>query len=259
MGYVNGIPGWVDLMTTDVDGCKDFYGGLFGWTADDMPTPMGPPYTMFRLDGRTVAGMGPIPSGQPMPPVWSTYVLVADLDGAVGATVGAGGAVVMPAMDVMDQGRMAMVSDPSGAVIGIWQPQVHEGAEVFNTAGALAWNELQSRDLDSAKPFYEAVFGWRWVDGPENSGYFMAELAAKPGDDKSVAGAMATPPGVPDAVPSFWMVYFGVADVPAALAKAGELGGTTLFEPMSMGGMTFAGITDPAGASFAVVSNAAMT
>jgi predicted enzyme related to lactoylglutathione lyase len=250
MRHPDGLVGWVDLMTSDVEAARAFYSDLFGWTSQDMPTPMGPNYTQFYKDGKVVAGMGPLPpdmSAAGVPSQWNSYVIVEDLDSKLAKVGPAGGQVVMPAMDVMTQGRMAMVADPSGAVIGLWQPQDHQGAELFSVPGAQTWNELQSRDVEAAMPFYEAVFGWRWVDSGQ-PGYWMANLDSKPGDDKSNAGAMGMPEGVPPEVPSFWGVYFAVADCDAALARATELGATVTFPVMEMGPMRFAGITDPTGA-----------
>jgi predicted enzyme related to lactoylglutathione lyase len=253
----NGLFGWVDLVTGDVATAKDFYTALFGWTTEDMPTPMGPSYTMCRNDGKLVAGIGPQPpdlAAAGVPSSWNSYVLVEDIDAVCAAVPGAGGTVVMPTMDVMTQGRMAMVADPSGAVVGMWQPGDHQGAELYNVPGALTWNELQTRDLAAATPFYEQVFGWRWEDSGDGSGYLVAQLDAKPGDDKSNGGAMAMPPGVPDQVPSFWGVYFAVADCDASLATALGLGAVEAFAPMEMGPMRFAGLHDPTGAMFMIVT-----
>jgi predicted enzyme related to lactoylglutathione lyase len=249
MRQPHGLIGWVDLSSTDVDASKAFYGPLLSWEFEDVPTPMGPAYTMCRLEGRLVAGIGPQPPGMAgMPSVWSSYVLVTDVDALCASVPGAGGAVLMPPMDVMTQGRMAMVADPTGAVVGLWQPREHEGAEVFNVPGALTWNELQSRDLDAACAFYEAILPWRFEAG-QDDGYRMIVLDAKEGDDKSNGGAMSMPPGVPDEVPSYWAVYFAVADCDAALARATELGAEVFLPTMEMGPMRFGGVTDPTGAS----------
>jgi hypothetical protein len=102
----------------------------------------------------------------------------------------------MEPMEIPPEGRMALIADPSGAVVGLWQPEEHQGVDVIDTAGAMAWNELQTRDLPRASRFYEAVFGWEWTT-PDNSDYLVAALDAKAGDDKSVAGAMPMPPAVP--------------------------------------------------------------
>ena len=251
MLHPHGLFGWVDLVTDDVDAAKAFYAGLFGWEFEDIPTPMGPSYTMCRLDGRRVAGIGPQPPGmaeQGVPPMWNSYVIVEDLDVVCAAAEAASGAVVMPAMDVMTEGRMAMVADPSGAVCGLWQPGDHQGAEVFNVAGSLSWNELETRDLAAAMPFYEQVLGWRFEDSPHSTGYRTIVLDAKAGDDKSNGGAMDMPPGVPEEAPNFWAVYFAVDDCEAAVARIGELGGQVTVPPMEMGPGTFAGFTDPTGA-----------
>jgi len=251
MRQPNGLFGWVDLVTTDVAAAKTFYSALFGWETEDMPTPMGPAYTMCRRDGKVVAGIGPQPPGMAqagVPSMWNSYVLVEDLDATCAAVPGAGGAVVMPGMDIMTQGRMAMVADPSGAVVGLWQPQDHEGAELFNAPGSLTWNELQTRDLAAATPFYTSIFGWRWEDSGDGSGYLVGMLDTKAGDDKSNAGAMAMPEQVPAEVPSFWGVYFAVADCDATLAEATGLGAGVVFPTMEMGPGRFAGISDPTGA-----------
>jgi len=251
MLHPNGLFGWVDLVTTDVDAATAFYLPLFGWDAEVIPTPMGPAYTMLRKDGKVVAGMGPQPPGMAAsgaPSMWNSYVLVDDIDATCAAVGRAGGMVVMPAMDVMTQGRMAMAADPSGAVVGLWQPGDHQGAELFNAPGSLTWNELQTRDLAAATPFYAEVFGWRWEDMGDGSGYLVAHLDTKEGDDTSNAGAMSMPPDVPAEVPSFWAVYFAVADVDESLLLATDLGGSVLFAPMQMGPGRFAGLTDPTGA-----------
>jgi hypothetical protein len=255
MRYPNGLFGWIDLMTRDTAAATQFYEGLFGWTHVDLPTPMGPPYTQFSKDGQLVCGMSPMMPGVPeqVGAFWNSYVLVEDLDAALARVPGAGGTVSMPAMDVMDQGRMAMASDPCGAVVGLWQPKRHEGAEVFNAPGSLTWNELQCRDVDKALPFYAQVFGWDWTDGP-NEGYHVANLPAKQGDDKSNAGAMEMPPGVPAEAPNVWMIYLAVDDCDTSMAAAQELGGHVFVPAMEMGPGKFGGLVDPTGGMFFVMS-----
>ena len=132
----------------------------------------------------------------------------------------------MPVMDIMTKVGWRMISDPSGATVGVWQPIDHQGAELFNEPGSLTWNELQSRDLERAKAFYAEVFGWRWVDGQvPDVEYYVGNLDAKSGDDKANCGAMPMPDMVPASAPSMWMVYFAVADCDESVARAQELGG----------------------------------
>lgn len=255
MRYPNGFLGWIDLMTRDTGRATEFYEGLFGWTHVEQPTPMGPPYTQFYKDGKLVCGMSPMMPGVPeqVGAFWNSYVIVEDIEATVDRVLPARGTVMMAPMDVMDQGRMAMISDPTGAALGLWQPGTHEGAEVFNVPGSLTWNELQTRDIDAALPFYEEVFGWEWTDGPD-SGYHVANVAAKQGEDKSNAGAMGTPPGVPDEAPNVWLVYFAVDDCDTSMAAAADLGGQVFLPAMQMGPGRFGGLIDPTGGMFLVGS-----
>lgn len=251
MRYPHGLFGWVDLTTTDVERARTFYTQLFGWTSRDLPTPMGPAHTMFAKDGKLVAGMSaqqPDLAAAGVPSLWSSYVLVEDVDAVLATVEPAGGTIVMPAMDVMEQGRLAMLRDPSGAVVGLWQPGTHQGADLFNAPGALTWNELQTRDLAVATAFYAAVLGWRWEAAGD--GYQVAYLDAKEGEDKSNAGAMAMPEGVPPEAPPSWMVYFAVADCDESVVSAQQLGATVFLPAMAMGPGRFAGLVDPTGAMF---------
>src|SRR3954447_3692733 len=157
--YPPGTPLWVDLGSADVEASRGFYGTLFGWTASEPGPPEAGGYRFFEQDGKMVAGLGPLmQEGQPS--AWSSYVSVVDADATAAAARDAGGSVVVEPMDVMDVGRFAFVSDPGGAVIGLWQPRRHTGAEIVNEPVSLAWNELNTRDVEAAKPFYTAIFGW---------------------------------------------------------------------------------------------------
>lgn len=252
MPHTNGLLGWVDLVTTDVEGCRSFYQQLYGWESTDMPTPMGPSYTIFTKNGKSVAGMGPQPPDMAAAPsMWNSYVIVDDVDHVLKRVAESGGSVVMPAMDVMTQGRMAMIADPSGAVLGLWQPRDMPGAELFNAPGALAWNELQTRDVASAKAFLTEVFGWRYepMEGSPVE-YYVGNLDAKEGDDKSNCGLMAMPDVVPAEVPNFWAVYFAVEDCDTSVTLAQQLGGQVFMPAMDMGPGRFAGLNDPSGAMF---------
>lgn len=245
--------GWVDLSTTDVEAAKTFYAGLFGWEYEDIPTPMGVDYTMCHLGGGLVAGLGPMPPGMAdtgAPSTWNSYVIVKDVDATAATAVESGGAVVMPAMDIMTSGRMAMIAGPDGAVLGLWQPMEHQGADVFDVPGALAWNELQSRDLAAATGFLSSVFGWRWeAQSPGGMEYYVGHLDAKPGNTEN-CGAMTMPEGVPPEAPSMWVVYFAVADCVASAEQIPTLGGEVFLPPMEMGPGMFAGASDPTGAMF---------
>ena len=122
--YSNGQFSWADLQTPSVDGAKKFYSSLFGWDMSDMPTPMGSPYTICTMRGQPIVGMGAQPPDMKgAPAFWSTYVNVDSVDAIATKVTSNGGKVVMPAMDVMTQGRMMMLQDPTGAMLGCWQPK----------------------------------------------------------------------------------------------------------------------------------------
>jgi predicted enzyme related to lactoylglutathione lyase len=206
-----------------------------------------------KRDGKSVAGMGPQPPGMAgAPTLWQSYVMVDDLDAHVARVEGLGGRVTMPPMDVMTEGRMALVADPAGAMVGMWQGGDHKGAEAVNVPGALSWTELETHDLQGSLPFYAGLFGWRWEEAEGQPGYHVAMIDDKPGEDKSNCGAMAYPPGVGPEVPNAWYAYFLVESAEAAAARAKELGGGVFLEPMPMGPMLGAGITDPTGGAFLV-------
>jgi predicted enzyme related to lactoylglutathione lyase len=119
-GVVNepGALCWDELLTNDIERSKEFYGSVFGWTADTHEGEM--PYTEFKVDDRAIAGMMTIPPMAPegMPPSWSVYFAVGDTDDAVARVQALGGSVMVPPMDI-EPGRFAVVADPQGAVFDV--------------------------------------------------------------------------------------------------------------------------------------------
>jgi predicted enzyme related to lactoylglutathione lyase len=245
--YEHGVPSWVDLGTADAAKTAEFYSSLFGWNVQQGPPEAGG-YSIAELRGRPVAGLGPQQS--PGPPYWSTYVNVDDADKAAAGATEAGGTVIVPPMDVMDAGRMAIFSDPAGAVIGVWQPNTHKGAGIINEPGTLTWNELVTSDTAAAKRFYEKVFGWGTVTHGEGAGAYTEFQVS----GRSIAGMMARPPEMPEG-PPYWGVYFAVADTDAAAKRIGELGGKVVMPPRDIEPGRFAVASDPAGAMFQVIAS----
>lgn len=249
--YAPGTPLWVDLGSPDLEGSKSFYGGLFGWEAETSPIPEAGGYTLFRSNGKLVAGAGPLQDPN-QPPAWSTYVATDDADATAQRVREAGGQVVMEPMTVMDQGRMAIFMDPTGAFISIWQPGAHRGAELVNQPNSLAWNELATRDLPRAKEFYKKVFGWESETSSMENGSSYTEWKL---NGRSIGGAIEMNGGFPPDVPPHWLTYFSVSSVDAAVKKAEELGGRVVVPPTDIGSAgRFAVLTDPQGAVFAVHS-----
>lgn len=239
-----GTVAWIDLTTSEVTATADFYAGLLGWELHTEDTPMGP-YVVGMIPAGPAAGlMAPMPGTPESPPSWTVYISVADIDATWATALEAGATPLMEPMEIPGGDRVAMLVDPASAVIGMMQP-TEEGSMAFGGSGAVVWVETDTRDTATSQAFYERVFGWSTVESP---GY---ALFTQDGDQ--VAGLMDIPPGVPDEVAAYWLVYFGVEDVVATVARATELGGTVAAPPMTVGGMRFAVLEDPVGAAFAVL------
>ncbi len=250
--YREGTPSWVDLMTSDPEGARAFYGGLFGWEFEIDPDPATMNYTSCRLNGKRVAGMGGQPAPAGMPTLWTTYFAVDDADKTAERIAEHGGAVQMAPMDVMDLGRMAIAADREGAMFGLWQGRQHIGAELVNQPGTFVWAELSTRDLDGGTAFYSEVLGQRWDDfdtGGQGPRYRVANV-----EGKVVGGALQMGPEVPAEVPSNWGVYFGVEDADAAVAKATELGGSVQAPVFDTPQGPMAVLRDPQGGMFSVIA-----
>ena len=250
--FVVNAPAWIDLSSTDPDKSRDFYSKLFGWEATPEKDPAAGGYAIARLDGKDVAGIGGTQDPQ-APSAWMLYIGTKDAD-AVGKKVEAeGGKVIAPAFDVMDVGRMAVFQDPSGAFISAWQPNTMYGSEVVRKPGAFSWAELNARGIDKAKQFYSKVFGWGEKVSPMGEGqgdYTEFKLGGE-----SIAGGMEMNPMVPKEVPSYWMVYFGAADVDKAHKKAVDLGASEMLPPADFPGGRFSILSDPQGAAFGILSS----
>src|ERR1700738_2886309 len=165
-GYIPGVPCWIDSSQPDPEAAAAFYGGLFGWDFEDvMPPGSDGQYLIARLRGGDVGAVARAPEGGPPmggPPmaIWNTYVWVHSADEAASKVRDAGGRVVMDPFDVMDAGRMAVLTDPDGAAVSARQAKDRKGARIVNEPGSLNFNGLNTRDAEAAKTFYGSVFGW---------------------------------------------------------------------------------------------------
>lgn len=247
--YEPGVPCWVDLGSPDPAAAAAFYSGLFGWeVAAPGPVEETGGYMMATLGGKNVAGLGP-QQNPDVPPYWMTYVSVDDVEKTAAIAAQTGATIVVDPFDVLDAGRMAVLIDPVGAALSLWEPRNHIGAQVVNEPGALSWNELTVRDVDTAKAFYAAVFGWEAQSDPLASGnYFEFKLSGK-----SVAGMMPMTDDWPADMPSHWMPYFATDDTDATAAKVNELGGSVPVPPTDIPPGRFAVLNDPHGAVFSVI------
>jgi predicted enzyme related to lactoylglutathione lyase len=245
--YEDGVPSWVDLTTSSVEDAGKFYGGLFGWKLDVGPPEAGG-YAMASLKDRPVAGIAPSQeAGGPV--YWTTYVNVASADDAAKKVTDNGGSVMLAPMDVMDVGRLAVFGDPTGAAFAVWQAGAHKGAGLVNEDSTYSWSELVTTDVEGAKTFYAAVFGWGADTHGEGPGAYTEWKIG----DRSVGGMMEKSAEMPAEVPSHWQVYFTVKDADAAVAKVKELGGSVSMGPMEIEPGSFAVCLDPQGATFNII------
>jgi predicted enzyme related to lactoylglutathione lyase len=244
----HGAVSWVDLSTPDIDGATRFYGGLLGWTFTRSESPMGV-YVVATVDGDEVCGlMAQDPSVAGAPAEWTVFLTVEDVDTTSQQIGRAGGAVLQPGFDIPGGARVAVAADPSGAMFAIIAGGPRPDGPYFSDRpGAVGWAEVLTRDPASVIAFYDSVFGWR-ADTDGNSGYTQFTL-----DGTAVCGMLPMPPGVPSGAPSQWATYFSVADCAATQERCLALGGQVLMPVTDVGGMRFAVLADPYGATFDVI------
>ncbi len=266
-GYIPGVPCWVDTSQPDAQAALHFYSGLFGWEFENvMPEGSGGTYFIGRLHGGDVAAVGSMPEGAPPTAMWNTYIWVDSAEETATKAREAGGGVAVEPFDVMDSGRMAVLTDPEGAAFCVWQAKDHKGAQVVNEHGSLNFNGLATRDPDRAEAFYGAVFGWQKLAlsaGPMWTlpGYGDHLEQSNPGLREQM-GQMGAPDGFIDVVaalnpiadddsatPAHWTVTFAVDDVDATAAKAPELGAEVVAGPVDAPWTRTAVIKDPQGAT----------
>ncbi|GAA0475924.1 VOC family protein [Streptomyces sp. NPDC046215] len=254
--YQPGTPCWVDLMVPDQQAALDFYRDLFGWQGEVGPPETGG-YAVCSLGGKPVAGImtAMTPDGEvpdpPLPSVWTTYLATDDLDATQSAVSSSGGTVVMPAMDVLTLGRMAVVADPSGALFGLWQSRDFAGAAVVNEPGAVIWSELNTSDPDAVTGFYAKSLGVKTAPMEGAEGYFALEV-----DGRAVGGmqGLGGIDGLPPGTPSHWLTYFAVDDTDSTVDALVRAGGSVLKPPFDMIAGRMAVVQDPQGGMFAVIN-----
>jgi predicted enzyme related to lactoylglutathione lyase len=234
---------WNEMVTRDIKTASDFYCTLFGWeaTKDDC---CGMDYTVFKKDGHSVGGMMLMDDNWPAetPSHWGSYIAVDDVDAMSEKVSACGGTLCCGPQDAGEEGRFAVMSDPTGATVSIFKGE--DGKNPVGP-GSFCWNELVTTDMDAAGAFYEKMFGWKAEvsqTGEEPYAIFM--------HGESWAGGMMKMHWV--GKPS-WLGYVCVADVDMTTSKAVELGSQVCVEPAEIPGIgRFAVFTDPVGATIAV-------
>ncbi len=266
-GYLPGVPCWVDTTQPDPDAAAAFYHELFGWETENMMPPgSGGKYLVARVHGGDVAAISSPPDRDQGQATWNTYIWVESADETAAKVRAAGGTVTAEPFDVPGAGRMAVCADPEGASLSVWQAGQHRGARVVNEHGALNFNGLTTRDVDRAKSFYGAVFGWTTLSIPSGSfwtlpgyGDYLEKLTpgiramtaefGVPGFEDVVAAI--TPIAAGDTATSAeWTVTFATDDTDAMAEQAARLGGKVVVPPADGPFVRLAVLRDPQGATF---------
>lgn len=243
---------WFELGTTDGPGAKAFYTELLGWDADDVSMDHGV-YVMLSKEGKGVGALYELfeeQKEQGVRPHWLPYVSVEDMDATVEKATALGAEVLSPAMDVYDYGRMAVLKDPTGATIALWQPQQHHGVDLLTASGSNCWNELATTDREAAVAFYTALFGWGTQE--QDMGEAGTYTIFTRGD--AMAGGMMQMSDEWGEAPSHWMTYIAVDDCDATAEKVNALGGKVCVPPTDIPDVgRFAVLDDPQGAAFSIL------
>src|SRR5487761_347540 len=243
-------PVWTDLATSDPEAARNFYSKVFGWKVEVSPDPQYGGYALAKAGGKDVAGITPKQMEQ-QPSAWTVYVGTANAAESAKKAEAAGGKIIAPAMEVGDQGHMAIIQDPSGAYIGLWQATNMHGAQSTG-ANSMGWAELNSRGFDKAEPFYKSLFGWGGKKSPMSEGK-LGDYTEFQANGESIAGGTEMNSMVPAEVPSYWLVYFNVDNVDMAFDKVIAEGGKAMLSPQNMPGGRFAIVSDPQGAAFGLL------
>jgi predicted enzyme related to lactoylglutathione lyase len=245
---------WHDLLTSDVDGAKRFYGELLGW---QFKKDAKDPYTLILLGGQDIGGMMSLAEigATGVPPNWVGYISTKNLDATLASIDKYGGRLVMPKRSIEHVGTFAVAADPQGAVFQPFQygglapkPETNERP----APSTFCWDELTTSDPAAAAKFYAAVYGWgvETVDIAGMTYTLLKRTGVKDemGADKNAAGVAGMPPDAQ--FPPAWQAYVAVADADATAARVKTLGGAVLMEPMDIPNVgRFFPSADPQGAA----------
>jgi hypothetical protein len=244
---------WYDLMTTDLESAESFYTRLLGWGT--QPFEGGSmPYTMWTAGGEPIGGLMDLPEqarAAGAPPNWMAYVMVENLGASSRRVVELGGRVEVPPTDIPGAGAFAVIADPQGAVLGLYQSREPvAGCETPSGPGRFSWHELATSDLEGGFRFYAELFGWGVVEDMDMGPAGVYRLYGPEGC-MPLGGMFTKPAEMPG--PPCWVYYITVGDLDEAVAQVATLGGAVVHGPMEVpGGDRIAQCTDPQGALFAL-------
>jgi hypothetical protein len=242
----------VDLWTSDVERSRSFYSEVFGWEAQE-PSPECGGYFMFTRNGVPIAGgmgdMGDLRANNS----WKVFLATDDVAKTVELAEAAGAHVAAPPMTIADLGAQAVLVDPAGAPVGVWEPRSFPGFTVLAEHGAPGWFELLTRDYQASIDFYRSVFHWETKSHSDTEA-FRYTMAYDPATGTELAGIMDASGFLPEGTPAAWSIFFGVADADAAATRIEQLGGTVSRAPEDTPYGRLATVADPMGAQFKLVA-----
>ncbi|MGY5766329.1 VOC family protein [Brachybacterium sp. DNPG3] len=249
-----GTPTWIDASVQDLDAAQAFYSGLFGWTFEDAGEEFGH-YRIIRNGDALVGGMMaaagiPDQSGEPVPSAWGVYLTADDVAARVARASAAGATVLFEPMDVGPLGRMAVLLDATGALIGLWEAGEMDGYEFTGAPGSPVWFELMTHRFDDASAFYTEVVDARLAPMGETEPMEDGPRYATNGTGDEASWGLCDATGIMPEEATGWRMYIGVASSEAALARVRELGGTVLDGPIDSPFGRIATVADPEGATF---------
>lgn len=253
MRNLEGTPIWYELLTNDAAASRSFYETVVGWKMHPPPPADPKHYWMIDAASAHVGGMMQLSDemrAKGAKPTWLFYVGVEDVDATVRRATDAGATVLMPAFDIPDVGRIAMIADPQGNPLYVMRGGVDAASTAFERTGMgkCNWNELSTSDPVAGNAFYATVFGWKFDESmkmPDGDYAFVDVGSNRIGATmKQAAGA-----------PAGWMFYFRAPDIDAAVEKVKSGGGKVHAGPMEVpGGDKVIVASDPQGVPFGIAA-----
>jgi predicted enzyme related to lactoylglutathione lyase len=216
---------WQDLVTNDVNACRNFYGALLGWQFQETERN-GRPYLIARAQGRLVGGIIQRQDTSSQRAAWLSFLAVDDLERAVAMTTAAGGKVLREPVALRGLGRFAAVTDPQGAPLGLAHLDIEPPAGIGEGAeGQFFWREYFARDAESALAFYRQLNGYD--DRPAQRARVEYHILERDGPQ---AGLLPIPEAFGGVTPN-WLPYVRVADPRTLADRVESLGGRVLLPP----------------------------
>jgi uncharacterized protein len=239
---------WINILTPEPAAARVFFDKLLGWTYVEMPG-MG---HRVQVDGRDIGGLFDLASPntpEGTPPLIGVMVKVESADD-VSMKVAELGGKAKPAFDIMDQGRMAVCTDPNGAHFDVWEPKKGQGTDADSSHhGAPSWFESLTTDVDVAARFYSELFGWT----PETMAITGVNYTTFKLGGAYVAGLMAITPEMLQ-VPPHWGTYFTVTDTDETAREAVKLGAKICVPVQDIPTVgRFCGMVSPQGVPFYII------